>query len=212
MREIVGVVGDVRHIGLESEPQPEMFVPHPQSPQRDMSLVIRAAGDPVNLSRALRESVVAIDPDQPVNAIRSLPQLLSDSIAKPRFNFLLFTLFAAVALVLAVTGVYGVMSYAVTRRTREIGIRIALGARRGDVLKLVLRQGMSLMLTGTVIGLAGAIALTRLMARLLYGISPTDPVTFAAIALLLGSVATLACYIPARRATKVDPMIALRYE
>jgi putative ABC transport system permease protein len=212
MREIVGVVRDVRHEGLETEPQPEMYVPDRQRPEREMNLVIRAAIDPASLAPAVRGAVSAIDPDQPVANIKPMSRLLADSVAKPRFNYVLLTVFAAVALILTITGVYGVMSYAVARRTREMGIRLALGARGADVLKLVIRQGMKPVIAGVALGLAGAYALTRVMATLLFGVSPTDPTVFIGVAALLATVALLACYLPARRAMKIDPVVALRRE
>ena len=153
-----------------------------------------------------------MDPNVPVFDIKSMEQLLSESLARRRFAMLSLGLFAAVAMLLAVVGIYGVMSYAVAQRTREIGIRMAMGAQTRDVLKLIVAQGMSLAGIGVGIGLAGAVAVTRVMASLLFGVSATDPVTFAAIALLLAGVALVACYVPARRATKVDPMVALHYE
>jgi len=210
MREIVGVVRDVRHEGLETEPQPEMYIPDRQLPEREMNLVIRAAVDPANLAAAVRGAVSAIDQDQPVVNIKPMSKLLTDSVAKPRFNYLLLTIFAGVALLLSITGVYGVMSYAVAARTREMGIRLALGARGADLLKLVLRQGMKPVMVGVALGLASAYALTRLMATLLFDVSATDLLTFTRVALLLALIALAACYLPARRATKVDPMTALR--
>jgi putative ABC transport system permease protein len=212
MREIVGVVRDVRHEGLETEPQPEMYIPDRQLPEREMNLVIRAAVDPASLAAAVRGAVSAIDQDQPVADIKPMSKLLADSVAKPRFNYLLLTIFAAVALILTVTGVYGVMSNAVAARTREMGIRLALGARGADVLKLVIRQGMKPVMVGVALGLAGACALTRVMATLLFDVSATDPAIFVGVAALLSAIALLACYIPARRATKVDPVIALKHE
>ena len=154
----------------------------------------------------------AIDPDQPVANVKTMEEWLTTSVAAPRYRTALLGLFALVALVLASTGIYGVMSYSVAQRTHEIGVRMALGARQLDVLKLVVRQGMSLVVIGVGLGLAGAIALTRLMASLLFGVTAKDPVTFVAVATLLALVAFIACYIPARRATKVDPLVALRYE
>jgi putative ABC transport system permease protein len=212
MREVVGVVRDVRHDGLETEPQPEMYFPDRQRPEREMNLVVRAAVDPESLAASVRGAVSAIDPDQPVVNVKPMSRLLADSVAKPLFNSLLGAVFAAVALILTITGVYGVMSYAVAQRTREMGIRMALGARGQDVLKLVIGQGMKPVIVGVALGLAGAYALTRLMATLLFGVSATDPAVFVGVAALLAAVALLACYLPARRATKVDPVIALRKE
>lgn len=212
MREIVGVTRDVRHEGLETEPQPEMYVPDRQLPEREMNLVIRAAIDPVSLTAAVRDAVSAIDPDQPVASVKPMSRLLTDSVAKPRFNYLLLTVFAAVALVLTITGVYGVMSYAVATRAREMGVRLALGARGRDVPRLVIRQGMKPVIAGVALGLAGAYALTRVIATLLFNVSATDPTIFVGVAAILVTVAMLACYLPARRATKVDPVIALRSE
>jgi putative ABC transport system permease protein len=212
MREIVGVVSDVRHEGLETEPQPEMYVPDRQGPEREMNLVVRAAVDTSNLAAAVRGAVSAIDPDQPVANIKPMSRLFADSVAKPRFNYLLLTFFAAVALILTITGVYGVMSYAVAQRTREMGIRLALGARGQDVLKLVIGQGMKPVVAGVALGLAGAYALTRVMATLLFDVSATDPSVFIGVAALLATVALLASYLPARRATKIDPVIALRHD
>jgi putative ABC transport system permease protein len=175
-------------------------------------LVIRTQSDPTSLAAAVRREVQAIDPDQPVAAIKTMQQWMETSVAAPRYRTTLLGLFAVVALVLASTGIYGVMSYSVTQRTHEIGVRMALGARRLDVLKLVVRQGMGLVVIGVALGLVGAFALTRVMASLLFGVTAKDPVTFVAVAALLALIAFIACYIPARRATKVDPLVALRYE
>jgi putative ABC transport system permease protein len=212
MREIVGIVRDVKHEGLETQPEPEMYIPDRQRPEREMNLVLRASADPASLAAAMRSAVHAVDPDQPVANIRLMSQLFADSVAKPRFNYLLLTIFAAIALTLSATGVYGVMAYAVEQRTREMGIRLALGAQPNDVLKLVIRQGMRSVLAGVALGLAGAFALSRVMASLLFEVRATDPATFIGVAGLLVTVALLACYLPARRATKVDPVIALRDE
>jgi putative ABC transport system permease protein len=214
---IAGVVRDVRHSGLDRETRPEMYVPYlqPLLPEWNvppMFLVVRSESEPANLISAVRGVVQELDRDQPVYEIASMEQLLSRSTLQRRFNMTLLAVFAGLALILAGVGIYGVMAYAVTERTREIGIRMALGAQAGAALRLVIRQGMRLTLFGVALGLMGAFALTRLMKNLLFNVTPTDPLTFVVIALLLTSVALLACWIPARRATKVDPMVALRCE
>jgi putative ABC transport system permease protein len=210
MWEIIGIVGDVRDRSLGAQPFATMYLPT-RVTGRD-NLVVRTQGDPLNLVGAIRREIHAIDPEQPVAAVRTMNDWIDTSAATPRFNTLLLGLFAGVALLLATTGIYGVMSYVVAQRTHEIGIRMALGARRGNVLKLVLRQGMVLVLIGVVLGLFGAFAVTRVMSSLLFGVTAKDPFTFGAVAMLLAMVAFVACYIPARRATKVDPLVALRYE
>jgi putative ABC transport system permease protein len=177
-----------------------------------MTLVARVTGDPTNLTAAIRSAVLQIDKEQPIANIRTLDQILSTSIAQQRFSMLLLGVFAAVAMLLAAVGIYGVLSYSVTQRTHEVGIRMALGAGRREVLRLVIGHGMLLTLIGVAAGLVAAFALTRLMSTLLFNVSPTDPATFGLIALSLVTVALLACWIPARRATKVDPMVALRNE
>ncbi|HTG13936.1 MAG TPA: FtsX-like permease family protein, partial [Blastocatellia bacterium] len=168
--------------------------------------------DPASLAGPLRNSIAEVSRDAPVTRVRTMTQVVEDSTASRRFNMILMTIFAGVALVMASIGLYGVISYLVGQRTHEIGIRMALGAPRSSVLGLVLRNGMSLALVGVVVGVGAALVLTRLMASLLYGVSPSDPLTFTVIALILTGVALVACFIPAHRATKVDPMIALRYE
>ncbi|MBA2340498.1 MAG: ABC transporter permease [Pyrinomonadaceae bacterium] len=211
--EIVGVVGDVRFRGLDAGAEPEYYMSYLQFPMSEMSLVARTAfAEPTTLVPAMRNAVLDIDKDQPLYETKAMNQLIGESIAERRFNMLLLGSFAFVALTLAAIGIFGVMSYSVAQRTHEIGIRMALGAQGRDVARLVIGQGMILVLIGVAIGLAGALALTGLMKSLLYGVSATDPITFAGIALLLTAVAFLACYIPARRATKVDPLVALRYE
>ena len=211
-REVVGVVGDMRHFGLASEPVPETYIPFQQSPKREMTLVIRTSTDPSALAPAVRREVANIDKDQPVANVRTMDQIMSESLARPRFSFLLLTIFAGVALVLAAVGVYGVMSYSVGQRTHEYGIRMALGAQTRDMFTLVLKEGFRLAIIGIAVGIAGALALTHYLRSLLFGISATDPIIFAGISFMLIAVTLLACYIPARRAMRVNTMVALRYE
>lgn len=211
-REIVGIVGDVKHNGLDQETPPQTYMSFAQEPGTGITLVLRSDANPASLSAAIRTEVSRIDKDQPISAIKPLTEIVADSVAQQRFSMLLLGVFAAVALILAAVGLYGVMSYSVTQRTHEIGVRMALGAGSGDVLKLVVGQGMVLASVGIGIGLTAAFALTRLMESLLFGVTSTDPITFGAISLMLAGVAFVASYIPARRAMKVDPMIALRYE
>lgn len=211
-REIIGVVADVRHFGLSSDARPTVYFSDRQQAARFMTLVLRTNGDPLNLVDSVRSQVQALDNNLAISNVQSLEQIVSNSIAVPRFVMLLFGSFAAVAMLLAGLGIYGVMAYSVAQRTQEIGIRLALGAQSRDVLRMVLTQGMTLAVIGIALGLAASFGLTRLMSNLLFGISPTDPLTFAVITVLLTTIAWLACLIPAMRATKVDPMIALRYE
>lgn len=211
-REIVGIVGDVKQYGLDQPSTLQTYEPFLQTPFSGVTLVVRAEGDPTALTAAIRGEVLSIDKDQPVSRIRTLDQIISGSFARQHFSMLLLGVFGAVALVLAAVGLYGVMSYAVTQRTHEIGIRMALGAKTGDVLRLVVGHGIILALIGVGIGLGVALAATRLMSGLLFAVSATDPLTFAGIPVLLTAVALGACMVPARRALKVDPMIALRYE
>jgi putative ABC transport system permease protein len=211
-REVVGVVCDVKHQNLQGPAQPEIFFAQAQMPMSAMTVVARTAADPSGLAGAVRDVVRSLDKDAPVYGVRTVEELLGRSVATPRFNTLMLGLFASVALILTAVGLYGVISCSVSQSTHEIGIRVALGAQSSDVLKLVVGQGLMLTLMGVAIGLIGAYLLTRLMESLLFGVEATDPATFACVSLLLFAVAALACYIPARRATKVDPMVALRYE
>ena len=209
--EVVGVVADTKQ-WTERATNLQIYDCYLQRPWLSSSFVVRTEGDPAALAVAAQSAVREVDASRAAANVKPMETLLSESVAQPRFYAQLLTGFACVALLLAAVGVYGVMSYTVTQRTHEIGIRMALGARGGDVVKMVVGQGMALALAGVAVGLAAAFALTRVMSSLLYGVSATDPLTFALIALLITTVALLACLIPARRATKVDPMIALRYE
>jgi putative ABC transport system permease protein len=212
VREIIGVVADVKNDDLDEQPDPSVYLPYSQNVLPTMSLIIRATQDPTRLAPAVRSEVRAIDPSLSVSNVNTVSQMIDERISPKRLMTYILAVFALCALLLASVGIYGVMSYAVTQRTQEIGIRMALGARALDVLKLVVTNGMSLALIGVGIGLAGAFALTRLLASLLFHVTPTDAVTFAGVSISLIVVALLACYIPARRATKVDPLVALRYE
>jgi putative ABC transport system permease protein len=209
---IVGVVRDTKRQGVDQPVRIESWMPLAQRPAGSMEVVLRTTGDPLALSNAVREAVWSLDRNLPIPSIQTVEHLLSERVAQQRLNMLLLGLFALVALVLAAVGIYGVMSYAVTQRTQEIGIRMALGAQASDVLRMVVWRGMSLTLAGVTLGLVAALALTRVMKNLLFEVIPTDPATFALIALLFVGVALIASYIPARRATKVDPLQALRNE
>jgi predicted permease len=221
--EIVGVVGHVKHFGLDSDAsakiQYQVYLPFVQLPDQLMPLVaggmtmmVRTSVDPLSLAGAVRRRVSEQDSDQPVFDVQSMEKIISDSVAGRRFSMLLLGVFAGLALVLASVGIYGVISYTATQRTHEIGIRMALGAERADVLRMVVGHGLRLSLIGIGVGLAAALGLTRLMSSMLYGVRPTDIVTYAAVSLILAGVAVLASYVPARRATRVDPLVALRYE
>jgi putative ABC transport system permease protein len=213
--EIVGVVADVRQMGLDEPVKAEMYLPYQQIDNiwyipRD--LAIRTNGDPSNLVGSVRQIIREVDPDQPVSNVATMAELLGTEASQRRMGMIMLAGFAALALLLASLGIYGVLAYFVTQHTNEIGVRQALGATPRNILFLVLRKGMGLTLIGVVIGMAAAFALTRLMSSLLFGVTAADPLTFASVPLLLVMVALLACYIPARRATKVDPLVALRYE
>jgi putative ABC transport system permease protein len=218
--EIVGVVSHVRHYGIDQakkyglgeEGREQFYQPSSQSPNPRMYLAMRTSIDPLSVTSAARQEILALDPDQPIYEVKSMEQLVSGSLTQRQLITVLFAVFSIIALLLASIGIYGVMSYSVAQRTQEMGIRMALGARRINVLGLVVRQGMTLAASGVVIGLAGAIGLTRLMSSLVYGVSTTDPTTFFIFSCVLAGVALVACFIPAMRATRVDPMIALRYE
>jgi predicted permease len=216
---VVGVVNDTKPVGLDAESQFEIYVPYVQAPDRGLTLygrrlnfIVRSSSDPVDLAASIRSLAMSIDEYQPISDIKPMEQLVTESVARPLFHTMLFAIFGSLALVLAAIGIFGVIAYTVTQRTHEIGIRMALGAQAGDVFRLVMRQGLALALAGIAAGLPGAYALTRLMSTLLFEVSATDSVTFVSIPLLMVAVALLACWIPARRATKVDPLSALRRE
>jgi putative ABC transport system permease protein len=209
-------VADVRQMGLDEPVKAEMYLPYRQITDwpgfvpRD--LAIRTSGDTSNLVGSVRQIIREVDPDQPISNGATMAELLGTEASQRRMGMIMLVAFAALALLLASLGIYGVLAYFVTQHTSEIGVRLALGATTRNILLLVLRKGMGLTLLGVVIGIAAALALTRLMSSLLFGVKAVDPLTFVAVPLLLGGVALLACYLPARRATKVDPLIALRYE
>jgi putative ABC transport system permease protein len=211
--EIVGVVGDIREGALEKEPEPAIYWTHAREPSYSgMALVVRTTGDAARFQTAIQKEIRAIDPEQPIADVRTMKEVIARSIARPRFNTLLLTIFAGVALVLASVGLYGVMNYSATQRTHEVGIRMALGATRTDIMRLVVGNGMLLTLIGIALGVAASLGLTRVMASLLFGITATDVPTFFGVSVMLIAVALVANYIPARRATRVNPVVALRYE
>jgi len=202
----------VKHFGLNQDARVSMFFPDRQQPGRRMFIVARTAADPMTLTSALKGAVAAMDKNLAVSNISAMDEIAAQSIGQQRFTLLLLGVFSALAVLLAVAGIYGVMSYVVAQRTHDIGVRMALGAQTRDVLKMVVVQGMALVLSGVGIGLVAALALTRFIRGLLFGVSAADPMTLASVAALLALVALAACYVPARRASKVDPMIALRCE
>jgi putative ABC transport system permease protein len=212
VREIVGVLADMHLISLRLAPKPQMYVPHQQFAIQTMSIFVRSPLNAASVTGTLRRAIDEIDKDVPVYRTRTMPGYLSQSVAQPRLNAMLVGLFALIALLLAAAGIFGVMSYSVTQRTQEIGIRLALGAQRHDVLRLVIFQGMRFVVAGLVLGLIGVFLCTRLLQSLLFGIGATDPSTMVAVVMLLASVAFFACLVPARRASHVDPIVALRTE
>ena len=219
LRQIVGVFKHIKHYGPDEEGRAEIFTPYRQVPaenfagsNRNLWLAVKTKGDPTSLAPAIRNEVLQIDKDQPISNVGTMEQIVASTVAPQKFATWLLAVFAASAMLLAAIGIYGVMAYSVTQRTHEIGIRMALGAGRRDVLRMVVSQGMKLAFIGVAVGLVGAVVLTRLMSSLLFGVSATDPLTYGGVSVLLAAVALLACLIPARKATRVDPMIALRYE
>jgi putative ABC transport system permease protein len=213
MREIVGVVGDTKTGSLTGEGGMQIYVPHAQDSQWNfMGLVIRTAGDPAAFATTLRREVQALDKDQPIYNVRTMDDVVMDSLGTRRVSMQLFAVFAGAALLLAAIGIYGVIAYTVAQRTKEIGIRMALGAQKIDMMTMILRQSFSVIGIGLIAGLFGALGITRLMSSLLYGVAAWDPITFASTATLIAAVAFLACWLPARRAARVDPVIALRAE
>src|SRR6185369_10098476 len=209
---VVGLVADAKHYYVDEQQRPQLYDAYSQDPGIFATLLVRTTVEPLSIAEQVRQAVWKVDPDQPMWKIRTVEFLVTRSVADRKFLMALMGIFAALALVLTIIGLYGVISYLVNQRTQEIGIRMALGAQMSDILRMVLKQGMLLVVAGVVLGLGASWAATRLMDRLLYKTSTTDPVTFSVIAVLLIVVALLACYIPARRATKVDPLDALRYE
>jgi predicted permease len=209
--EVVGVLGDVHNTGVAADARPEIYLPFAQLPWASMNLLVRTAGDPHGFAAAVRRCVLAVDKDQPVTKVLSMEEVLAEGARQPRFVTTLLGGLAGIALVLAIVGIYGAVAYSVSQRTQEMGIRMALGAERSDILRLVLRQGLGPACAGIAVGLGASLALTRLMTKMLYRLSTTDPATFAGGAVLFAAVAMLASYLPARRATRVDPMVALRW-
>jgi len=213
---VVGVANNVRNSARDTLPSPKIYLPYTANPWTHMALIVRVTGDPKHLIPALKRAVLGVEPAIPMNGggtgFSTMAELAAGDLSVQRFNTSLLSVFAVAALLLAVIGIYGLMAYAVAQRTREMGIRMALGARQRDVLALVIRQGMRLAVIGIMLGLGGAVAGTRVLSSLLYDVTPTDPLTLAGVAMLLAIVALLACWFPARRATRVDPTVALRSE
>jgi putative ABC transport system permease protein len=205
-------VGDIRQESITDEAIPELYVPFAQMPINGMQVMVRTSSDPLAFVATVRNAVLAIDPNQPISDVKTLAQRVNEVAAVSRSLMLLFSAFALLALVLGAVGIYGIISYSVTQRTHEIGIRMALGARAGNVLSLIMKNGLALVLTGIVIGVGGAFALTRFLTTLLFGVTPTDSVTFVVVSFVFFVIAIIASLIPAVRATRVDPLVALRYE
>jgi putative ABC transport system permease protein len=210
--QIVGIVGDVKQYGLDKDAVDELYVPMAQSPLLDSILIIKTTVEPMSIASGVIELLHGIDPNQPAARVRSLEQVRAESVAAPRLTTNLLGLFALLALAIAATGIGGVMALAVGQRRHEIGVRMAVGARPAEILRMILGQGLALALVGVVLGFLGALWLTRLLQQLLFEVAPTDPLTYAAVAVVLALAALVACYVPARRASRVDPMMALRTE
>jgi ABC-type antimicrobial peptide transport system permease subunit len=211
-REVIGIVGDVRHEGLDSNPRPELLLPHLQEPYGSMTFVVSSSTNAASLLPAVKAAIWSVNNNQAFASVATVDQLMSRSLVERRFYLVLLASFAVIALILAGVGVYGVISFSVGQHTQEFGIRMALGARASDIVRLVVRRELGPAVAGIVVGIAAAVGMTRLLRVFLFEINPTDPLTFALVTLLLGGVTLVACYIPARRATKVDPLVALRYE
>jgi putative ABC transport system permease protein len=210
--EIVGVVGSVKQLSLSSTDRPQLYVPFNQSPSGAISIVVRTKGDPENVITALKSQLWTVDPALPAKYLSTAENLVSESLSRPRSNTVMLSLFAGMAFLLAMIGLYGVIAYSVSQRTREIGVRMSLGAQKGTILKMILGRGMRLTLLGIAAGIAGALSLTHLISSLLYEVSARDPLIIISGAACMTAIALIACYIPARRAIKVDPIVALRYE
>ena len=210
--EIVGVVKDVKYDGLRGSTEPAYYLPYAQMPARGQDIVIRTAGDPLSILPMVRAEINAIDPAVPILRATTLDERMSEAVGEPRFQTTLLLVFSSIALVLAAVGIYGVLSYSISLRTHEIGVRISVGASRGDVLRMVIGEGMALATIGITLGIIGSLALTQLLATMLFEVSPHDPATYAGVSLVMAAVTLLACFIPAGRATRVDPIVALRNE
>jgi putative ABC transport system permease protein len=208
----VGIVADVKHRGLDAETQPEVYLPVLQGTWRIFNFTVRTAQDPATLVKPVSREIWAVDKSLPISGVQTMEQIVDESVAQSRFSMLLLSAFALVALLLAIVGIYGVVSYSVTLRIREMGLRMALGALPGDVLRLVVGRSLALIVGGIVMGLCGSLALTRLMSSLMFGVTTSDPKTFVGVTLALGAVALLASYLPAVKASKLDPMTILRSE